>query len=224
MSNFFSRLPNIIVGDPQSDTVPSNYITTKNLFRRSKVIPEVLRNYTYFSKYTIPGNLKPYQVSHNIYGSKDYEWVILIVNDITNVYDQWPLSSVELEKKINEKYGTRQNETKHWRTKEVKNDKNIVIVPGGLIVEESYTYRLPNGEFIPKSDLIERITNYEYELEKNDEKRNIYLLYPDVLDKFVTEYDQSLQYVRHQDLIATENNLKGPGNESYTRLGTNMFT
>jgi hypothetical protein len=221
MANFFSRLPNIIVGDPHSDTVPSNYITAKNLFRRSKVIPEVLRNFTYFTKYTIPGNLKPYQVSHDIYGSKYYEWVILIVNDITNVYDQWPLSAVELEKRINEKYGVRQSETKYWRTKEVKDTKNNIIVPGGLIVQESYTFRLPNGEFIPKDDLIERITNYEYELQENDKKRNIYLIYPDVLDKFVTEYDQSLQYVKHEDLIPAENNLKGPGNESYTRLTVN---
>lgn len=223
MSNFFSRLPNIIVGDPHSDSVPSNYIVTKNLFRRSKVIPEVLRNFTYFSKYTIPGNAKPYQVAYDVYGSKDYEWVILIVNDITNVYDQWPLSAIELEKKIKEKYGLRQNETKHWRTKEIKDDKNNIIVPSGLIVEESYTYRLANGEFIPKNDLIERVTNYQYEVEDNDNKRNIYLVFPDVLDKFVTEYDQTIQYVKHADLIPSEPNLKGPGNESYNRLNLDMF-
>ena len=126
-----------------------------------------------------------------------------------------------MEKRINEKYGVRQSETKYWRTKEVKDTKNNIIVPGGLIVQESYTFRLPNGEFIPKDDLIERITNYEYELQENDKKRNIYLIYPDVLDKFVTEYDQSLQYVKHEDLIPAENNLKGPGNESYTRLTVN---
>jgi|688.fasta_scaffold03601_22 hypothetical protein len=223
MANFFSRLPNIIVGDPHSDSVPSNYITTKNLFRRSKVIPEVLRNFTYFTKYTIPGNAKPYQVSHDIYGSRNYEWVILITNDITNVYEQWPLSAVELEKKIKQEYGVRQNETKYWRTKQIKDDKNNIIVPGGLIVEESFTYRLPNGEFIPKSQLIERVTNYEYELEYNDKKRNIYLVYPDVLDKFVTEYNQNIQYAKHQDLIPSEPNLKGPGNESYNRLNLDMF-
>jgi hypothetical protein len=223
MSNFFSNLPDIIVGDPHSDTVPSNFITTKNIFRRSKVIPETLKNYTYFSKYTIPGNAKPYQVAYDIYGSVSYEWVILILNDITNVYEQWPLSSSELQKFVRETYGMRQEEIRYWKTKEVKDNKNNIIVPKGLIVQESYTYRLPNGEFIPKDDLIERVSNYQYELEKNDAKRNIYLIFPEVLDRFVTEYKQAIQYVKHEDLIASETNLKGPGNESYNRLGTDMF-
>jgi hypothetical protein len=223
MPNFFSNLPNIVVGDPNSDSVPSNFVITKNLFRRSKVIPEVLRNYTYFTKYIIPGNAKPYQISHDIYGSVDYEWILLIVNDITNVYEQWPLSDIELQTKIQDKYGLKQTEIKYWRTKEVKDSKGNIIVPKNLIVNDTYTYRLPNGEFIPKNNLIEAVTNYEYELEKNNEKRNIYLLFPELLERFITEYQQTIQYPKHEDLIITQSNLKSPGNESYNRLGLDIF-
>jgi hypothetical protein len=223
MPNFFSNLPNIVIGDPNSDSVPSNFVITKNLFRRSKVIPEVLRNFTYFTKYTIPGNMKPYQVSYDIYGSVDYEWIVLISNDITNVYDQWPLSAIELQTKISKQYGVKQNEIKYWRTKEVKNSKGNIIVPKNLVVNDTYTYRLPNGEFISKNNLIEAVTNYEYELEKNDEKRNIYLVFPELLERFVTEYQQAIQYPKHEDLINTQPNLKGPGNESYDRLKIDMF-
>jgi hypothetical protein len=223
MTNFFSHLPNIIVGDPNSDSVPSNFVTTKNLFRRSKVVPEVLKNFTYFSKYTIPGNAKPYQISYDLYGSVEYEWILLIINDITNVYEEWPLSETELKYLIEKKYGFRQNNIKYWKTKEIKDSKGNIIVQKNLIVNESYTYRLPNGEFVPKRDLIESISNYDYELEKNDSKRNIYILFPEYLERFVTEYEQMVQYPKHEDLISSQTNLKGPGNESYNRLNQNMF-
>jgi hypothetical protein len=223
MTNFFKNIPNIVVGDPNSDSVPSNFVITKNLFRRSKVIPEVLRNFTYFERYTIPGNAKPYQVSYDIYGSSDYEWIILLVNDITNVYTQWPLSDIELQTVIRSKYGVRQNDTKYWRTKEVTDDRRNIIVPKNLIVNDTYTYRLPNGEFVPKNDLIEPVSNYEYEVEENDKKRSIYLIFPDLLERFITEYQQMIQYPKHEDLINSQPNLKGPGNESYDRLKIDMF-
>jgi hypothetical protein len=223
MSNFFNQLPNIIVGDPNSNSVPSNFVVTKNLFRRSKVIPEVLKNFTYFSKYTIPANVKPYQVSYDIYGSVEYEWILLIVNDITNVYNEWPLSDVEIKELIRTKYGFNQNNIKYWRTKEIKDNKGTIIVPKNLIVSDNYTYRLPNGEFIPKNELIEPVTYYDYEFELNESKRNIYILFPEYLERFITEYNQTIQYVKHEDLIATESNLKSSGNESYNRLGIDEF-
>jgi hypothetical protein len=218
MSTFFSNIPNILVADPTEDASPSNHSVVKNLFRRSKVIPNVVKNFTYFQKYTIPGNARPYQVAYDVYGTAEYEWVILISNDITNVYEQWPLSQQEFLAKLRDVYGTRETETKYWRTKEVKDSRNNIIVPGGLIVPETYTYRLPNGEFIPKDVLIERVTNYEYEFELNESKRNIYLVFPSVVERFITEYSELMQYSKHEDLIEGVDNLKSPGTESFKRV------
>jgi len=220
MSKYFSHLPNIMVGDSSDDSTVSNFVKTKNLFRRSRVLPDALKNFTFFQRYTIPGNFKPYQVSHAVYGTPNYEWVILITNDITNIYTQWPLSSEEFDKKIRTVYGVGDKtlDTKCWRTKEFKTPEGVILVPGGLIVPESYTYRLPNGEFIPKNRLIERVTYYEYEVELNESKRNIQLVFPSVIERFITEYDQALQYPNHSDLIQGEENTKNPGNESFNRL------
>jgi len=202
MSTFFSNLPNIFVADPSTDIVPENYVITKNIFRRAKVVPAALANATYFEKYTIPMNKKPYHVAHDIYGDVDVEWIILLINDITNIYTQWPLTNAELENKVREEYGLSANSVRYWRTREFKNDKGEVLVEGGLVVQSTYVPRFPPGSPVPPAnEYKEPVTNYLYELEANEAKREIYLIYPSLITRFVNEYKRIMQYSTSEDLM-----------------------
>ena len=161
MANYFSYLPNIKVGVPEANTSLKNYVEVKNLFRRVKIRAETLRNLTYFEKYTIPGDEKPYNVSYNFYKTAEYEWVILLLNDITNVYTQWPLSRREFEIMIREKYGSQgELETHHYETKEIKDLQGNIVVPAGMVVDRDFTKRLGNT-IVSGDQLVERITHYE---------------------------------------------------------------
>jgi hypothetical protein len=67
----------------------------------------------------------------------------------------------------------------HYETKEVVADNFGIILPAGLVVESDFTVSYSDGgRLIENSNCIESISNYQYELRKNEEKRNIYVLRP----------------------------------------------
>jgi len=222
MSKYFSYIPNIRVGIPEKDNSLKNYVEVKNIFRRVKFSAAAVRNLTYFEKYSIPGDDKPYNVSYNIYGTPDYEWIILLLNDITNVYTQWPLSQRELELFIYEKYKLNnvngELETHHWETTEVKNLRGDIVVPAGMIVNQDFTKLLSNGNILAGDQIVNRITNYEYEYRLNESKRDIYLPYPDTIFSVMNELQTLLQYYESIDTQSSSNTTKNSGDEDFNNF------
>ncbi|UYA57498.1 baseplate wedge subunit [Synechococcus phage S-CREM1] len=214
MANYFSNVPNIRVGVPGMETSQQEYVTIKNIFRRVKGVFLSMKRDTIFEKYTIPGDEKPYQVSQRIYKTPDYEWIILLTNDITNIYSEWPLSQREFEDMMQRKYGTRSNETKHWVTKEVIFE-NMVIVQPGIIVNQNYTYKRPDGVIIGGDSLVRPISHYEYEYELNENKRLIYLLNPVYIDEFDRQMRELLQYPESEDRLSYTEKKSGDDDEIY---------
>ena len=214
MANYFSNVPNIRVGVPGMETSQQEYVTIKNIFRRVKGVFLSMKRDTIFEKYTIPGDEKPYQVSQRIYKTPDYEWIILLTNDITNIYSEWTLSQREFEDMMQRKYGTRSNETKHWVTKEVIFE-NMVIVQPGIIVNQNYTYKRPDGVIIGGDSLVRPISHYEYEYELNENKRLIYLLNPVYIDEFDRQMRELLQYPESEDRLSYTEKKSGDDDEIY---------
>lgn len=59
------------------------------------VIDQIKDNVTAYSEYTILENMRPDQVSFQLYGTTDYYWTFFLLND--NIREQgWPLSQTEL--------------------------------------------------------------------------------------------------------------------------------
>jgi Base plate wedge protein 53 len=210
-SNFFSIVPNIRVGVPGSkDTFDQEYIEIKNIFRRVKADFDKVKSLLAFEKYSIPGDELPYHVAQRIYRSTDYEWVILLTNNITNVYTQWPLSQREFEFMLRKKYGTQSDAIHHWETKEIVFNGNI-LVQSGIIVDRDYKFKRPDGIIISNDGLVRPISNYEYEYQKNEKKRDIYLLNPIYLDQFVGQMETLLSYYQSDDILTDK--LKSTGDE-----------
>ena len=97
MSQYFSYLPNIKVrktGYRQDSTSP--YINAKNLFRRVKIRDELDDIILGFEKYYIKNSERPDQLAQKFYNDTKYDWVILLCNEITNLYNDWPMNEYEL--------------------------------------------------------------------------------------------------------------------------------
>jgi hypothetical protein len=215
MANYFSYLPNIRVGIPEQNSSIKNYVEIKNLFRRVKFRTETLRNLTYFEKYSIPGDDKPYNVSYNFYQTPKYEWVILLLNDITNVYTQWPLSQREFEIMISKKYGTQsESGIHHWETNIIKDLDGNVVVPAGMVVSEDFTRRLGNT-ILSGDELVTAVSYYEYEERLNESKRQIYLPYPDRMFAITNELTSLLQYYSSVDTKDLGNDTKNSGDDDF---------
>ena len=94
---YFRELPNIEYQSPFSDRLSnSSYVTAKNLFRRMKIRDDLQNIFTIFEKYQIPENFRPDNVAEVVYGKSTFDWVVVLSSGITNLRNQWPLSSRDL--------------------------------------------------------------------------------------------------------------------------------
>lgn len=210
--SYFRELPNLEYQSPFSSRVSSDeYITVKNLFRRAKLRDDLQNVFTIFYKYEIPDGSRPDLVAKEIYNSSQYDWVVLISAGITNVRDQWPLSDKDLYEYCLEKYGSSLNSIHHYETIEVLDSNNRLILPAGKVVDYDFTIPDPSNKLTTISPPpVIGISNYEYEVRKNDKKRTIYILKPGYLKQVLKDmrnsllYDQSSEYV-NEKLIRTEN-------------------
>ena len=153
MASYFSYLPNIDLAIrpirfPWSE---QQYKVAKNIFRRFKLSDSVLDTATYFKKYVIDDSDRPDLVSELLYGRSDYDWVIMMCNNIMNPYYDWPMSTPVLNDYINNKYDN-PYEIKHYVTNEVKDSAGNVVLPAGQIVDEGF-YKAPYWVEYDKTDV-----------------------------------------------------------------------
>ena len=136
--SYFEELPNIAYPSLLSNRNKSeDRIIVKNIFKRSKLRSDVDQAITAFNYYYIEQGMRPDMVAKKLYDDSELDWVILSVNNITNVRNQWPLEHNDLHEYMLEKYGSEENISKihHYETKKVLDEYNRVIVPEGLEVD-----------------------------------------------------------------------------------------
>ena len=184
--NYFEQLPDFeYVNRTEDGKLISDYTRVKNLFMRGKLREDIFQSTTTFEKYSIQGDDRPDNVAEKFYGSASYDWIVLLSNNIINVYEEWPLPQAGWDRYLLEKYDndydTLYNGVHHYESNEVVNSKGVVIFPGGVRVgaaqSVSYFDQAANQQ-TTVNPVSKAITNYEYENRINDDKRNIFLLKP----------------------------------------------
>ena len=218
MSNYFNRLPNLEYPSLlKTRRTNRDTIRVKNLFRRVKIREDLFSNLTEFDKYEIHGDDRPDTVAEEIYGNPNLDWVILMSNNIIDIKNEWPMTQYDLNMYLDEKYTPEQLiDIHHYETLEFRDGKGRLIVPNGQIVDEDWSLEYFDGLQIRNTDStidgrpVKSVSFLEYEVNKNDEKRNINVLRPDMLTLFmkdferIMKYDRSSQYV-DKKLKKTEN-------------------
>ena len=207
---YFRELPQLDYQSFLSDSnSSSNYLRVKNLFRRCKLRDDLQSVFTLFNKYEIVEGARPDTVAEELYGDAELDWVVLMTAGIINVRNEWPLSDRQIYNYSLELYGTQLNDVHHYETREVKDANGRLILPKGKVVDS--TFKIPNPDFyIETISPINGISNYEYEVRKNDAKRSIFLLKESYLQQFLNDmreemiYSRSSEYV-NENLVRTEN-------------------
>jgi hypothetical protein len=215
MSTYFSYLPEVYVRTSSYRTNNVDpYVLAKNIFRRIKIRENLDDIVLGFSQYTIPNNSRPEQVAYEFYGRMEYDWVVLLTNNIINVYDEWPMTEHELYQYMVRKYGPANVEgIHHYITQEQRDTRGRIVLKGGIQVPQDFTYRRPDGTTVPPSLLVSPVSNYDYEAENNDFKRNIYLLRKEFVNQFVEEFQELVSY-----LPSTETDPDSDSKRSYNTV------
>ena len=145
-----------------------------NLLKRVALRSKVKSNTLLFDTYDVKEGETPESIADKLYDDSELHWVILLTNDITDRYHQWPMSSSQFLAFINDKYSD-VDATHHYEISQTSGDTTIKIDVGTV-----------NTDY-PTATLI---TNFEYEEARQDEVRKIRLLDPIYIEPFVAEYER----------------------------------
>ena len=199
MSNYFKQVPDFEYVSLLPDAKISDYITVKNLFKRGKLRDDIFQDLTFFTKYQVIGDDRPDNIAYKLYNDPSLDWVILLSNNIINIQTEWPMDQYELDRYLLDKYESYEklNEIHHYETIEIKNSSGVIMVEEGLTVDSDFSvtfYDWMIDSLETKSGITNPITNYEYEMKKEDEKRNIFLLKSDYVHVVKDDLTSIMRY------------------------------
>lgn len=76
----------------------------QNLSIRPSVMQEFIQDGTNLKEYVIEDGMTPETIAFDEYGDATFHWVILMANNILNVYEDWPKTTSHFEQYLHEKY------------------------------------------------------------------------------------------------------------------------
>ena len=203
MANFLRQLPDLDYPSLLNDRQGSgDTVRVKNLFRRVKIREDYFSNLVEFVRYSITGNDRPDNVAEKVYGDADLDWVVLISNNIIDIKNDWPMTEYDLNIYLNDKYTEEELvQIKEYRTIEWRDRNNQLIVPAGQVVDESFKVEYLKGTQVVSVSPIRSVSYFEWELEKNNEKRNINLVDPQYVGRIIDEYEKIMKYGKSSQYV-----------------------
>ena len=172
---YFNVMPKIQydsmnTGDPKIVT---------NLLRRVAVRAKIKTNTLLFDTYNVKEGETPEIIADKLYDDTTLHWVVLLMNDITDRYHQWPMNFSQFNQFIADKYDDVDG-THHYELAQSSGDTTTKIE----VYNNSALYS-GDDDFYSSATVI---TNREYEEAQQEIKRQIRLLDPRYVNDFVEEY------------------------------------
>lgn len=107
--NYFQQFPKITY------SIASQNVDVIDITVRVKLLDYVKnsKSHLVINNYTIENEKRPEEVSFDLYGTYDYTWTILILNDVYSIYSDWVKPQSVLDKEMIKEYGSieKANET-----------------------------------------------------------------------------------------------------------------
>ena len=169
----------------------AKFILAKNIWKRGEILNEFKTSISLFDEYIVKNGERPEDISTQLYKNPFYNWTILIINDITDYYSQWPRSVKQLQEFVDNKYSQPMG-TKYYVTTEVTDDDGNIICPAGKIVPQTFQVAYYNGSTTVTANPTVSVSNYQYEEQLNAKKEKIQVVRPTVIEEFVNVYYQLL--------------------------------
>ena len=167
---YFENFPLI----PYDSVGNGNFKLVTNLLKRVAVRSKVKINASYYDTYDVKEGEPPEMIADKLYDDPELHWVILLLNDITDRYHQWPKNQNQFLAYVNDKYSNIDS-THHYEISQVSGDTTIKIDIG-----------TDNTDY-PAASIV---TNFEHEEDLQDKKRKIRLLDPSYVEDFVAEFEK----------------------------------
>ena len=103
---YFSILPNIKY-DVKPQSFPfssSDYVEVNNFFRRYSISEDIFDFTVFLNKYAVNQGVRIETLADAVFGRPELDWVIALTNNITNIYEDWPMDDPVLQGWAESKY------------------------------------------------------------------------------------------------------------------------
>jgi len=173
---YFKNFPTILY-----DSVGNgNFKDVKNLLRRVGVRAKVKANTLFYDTYDVKEGETPESIADKLYDDPELHWIVLLVNDITDRYHQWPMNYSQFNEFIADKYDDIDG-THHYELAQSSGNTDTKIE----VYNNSALYTGDDDSYSNATV----ITNREYEEAQQETKRQIRLLDPQYVESFIEEYE-----------------------------------
>lgn len=196
---YFDTLPNVV----KTDAKGNSFVLT-NILARANLLQNFLSSPAIYYEYDIQDGDTPEIIAHKYYGDVYRYWVVLFANQIMDPQWEWPMSGSVFQSYINSKYtlaspSVNPLTTVHHYEKQIDTldiSTNITTTNKIAISQNTYNslvtgttnYSLATGTV--KMTISKNLINiYDYELQLNEDKRNIKIL----KSNFVSQLEQQFQ-------------------------------
>ena len=176
--SYFSRFPTMIY-DMKNN---GNYKLLPDILRRVKQRSAIKSGQFVFDNYDVVDGEKPEDVAYKWFGDAELHWVILMTNNVTDRYYDWPMSDAQFEVYLDDKY-TNPDAVHHY---EITKDSGDTTSQG----PNDYSHKV---EVNSDTDNAVSISNRQYEEREQDKKRAIRLLNQKFLPDFIAEFDKLIR-------------------------------
>lgn len=215
MAKFFNYFPKTIY---TANTNVTGLDTVTNIIARFRFEESLKENSAAFYKYSVQDSDTPEIIAHKYYEHSERHWIVLMFNDIIDPQFDWPLKYENFINYVDSKYSANgaANTTVQSGLAWAMSINNVhsyyKIVKrtsaDGTVIEEklqvdantyanvaatSATITLQSGNIITQTVSKEKKTYYEYEMDVNEEKRNIILLKPEFVPQIEKEFKKLIK-------------------------------
>ena len=169
---YFDKFP-LMTYDMKNNNV---YKLVPNILRRVKLRASIKSGVFLFDKFDVPMGDKPEDVAFKFYGDAELHWVILMTNNVTDRYYQWPMTQPDFEDFLTDKYGAGSEDAVHHY--------ELAQTSGATTSSDESHMLEVNSDTAGASS----ISNRQYEERVQNDLRQIRLLDEKYLDAFTEEF------------------------------------
>ena len=175
--SYFSKFP-LMAYDIKGN---EKYKLLPNILRRVKLRQGIRSGSFLFDNYDVADGERPEDIAFKYYGDPELHWVILMTNNITDRYYEWPLTHPQFQEYMTDKYGAGSEDAVHHYE---------ITQTSGPTSSRDYSHMVECNSDETNPTII---SNRDYEQRKQDEYRQIRLLDKRYLDTFVEEFDNLIR-------------------------------
>ena len=159
-----------------------NYKLLPDILKRVKQRNAIKSGQFIFDNYDVIDGEKPEDIAYKWFGDAQLHWVILMTNNITDRYYDWPMNSVQFQAMLEDKYDNPDG-IHHY---EITKSSGRTTGQG----PNDYSHLV---EVTSDTDNASSVSNREYEERLQDKYRQIKLLNQTFLSDFLEEFDKLIK-------------------------------